>query len=332
MAATLLSIVFFAPVKRALAQDRGKYPDTRSTDTHNQAQTARGTQGNDQHKDNEPAPVPPEKPWVTHHDMNLGGKNLRYTATAGTLVIRDEEDKPYGSMFYVAYTLDGAESRMRPVSFLYNGGPGSATLWLHMGSFRRCALPPTARTRPRVRRSSWRQTNTRCSTRPTWSLSSAPDRLFARRRQGPAQGLFRRRPGSARFRPLHRQLSERESALEFAQVSDWRVVRHDALRRSRRHARQRRLTVQRSGSHLVDSELQHSRRRLWRSLRRQPAQLRCCGMVLRQIPNKPPDLGAWVQQAREFASARMPTRCSKGTICRQRNWTRSRRRSADLPA
>ncbi len=38
-------------------------------------------------------------------------------------------------MFYVAYTLDGAEARTRPVSFLYNGGPGSATLWLHMGSF-----------------------------------------------------------------------------------------------------------------------------------------------------------------------------------------------------
>ena len=65
----------------------------------------------------------------------MGGKSLKYTATAGTLLIRDEEDKPYGSMFYVAYTLDGAEPSTRPVSFLYNGGPGAATLWLHMGSF-----------------------------------------------------------------------------------------------------------------------------------------------------------------------------------------------------
>jgi carboxypeptidase C (cathepsin A) len=109
--------------------------ETRNPDAHNQAQTPPGTQGSDQHKDNETAPVPPEKPSVTHHDINLGGKNLRYTATAGTLIIRDEEDKPYGSVFYVAYTLDGAEARTRPVSFLYNGGPGSATLWLHMGSF-----------------------------------------------------------------------------------------------------------------------------------------------------------------------------------------------------
>ena len=80
-------------------------------------------------------PIPPEKPVATHHEINLGGKTLKYTATAGNLLIRDEEDKPYGSIFYVAYTLDGAEPGSRPISFLYNGGPGSASLWLHMGSF-----------------------------------------------------------------------------------------------------------------------------------------------------------------------------------------------------
>jgi carboxypeptidase C (cathepsin A) len=92
----------------------------------------------DQHKDKEAdkeTPVPPEKPVATHHELALNGKTLKYTATAGTLIIRDEEDKPYGSMFYVAYTLDGAEPTARPVSFLYNGGPGAASLWLHMGSF-----------------------------------------------------------------------------------------------------------------------------------------------------------------------------------------------------
>ena len=56
-------------------------------------------------------PIPPEKSSVTHHELNLGGKSLKYTATAGTLLIRDEEDKAYGSMFYVAYTLDGADPR-----------------------------------------------------------------------------------------------------------------------------------------------------------------------------------------------------------------------------
>ncbi|TCK73686.1 S10 family peptidase [Acidipila rosea] len=80
-------------------------------------------------------PIPPEKTSVTHHELTLNGKTLHYTATAGTLLIRDDkEEKPYGSIFYVAYTLDGAEAKSRPVTFLYNGGPGSATLWLHMGS------------------------------------------------------------------------------------------------------------------------------------------------------------------------------------------------------
>ncbi|HLK25319.1 MAG TPA: peptidase S10, partial [Caulobacteraceae bacterium] len=54
-----------------------------------------------------------------------------YTATAGTLTIRDDDGKPTASMFYVAYTTGGPR---RPVTFLYNGGPGSSTVWLHMGS------------------------------------------------------------------------------------------------------------------------------------------------------------------------------------------------------
>jgi carboxypeptidase C (cathepsin A) len=108
-------------------------PDQRNPDQRSQTpqQPAQG----DQQKEHENTPVPPEKPSITHHEMSLDGRSLKYTATAGTLVIRDEEDKPYGSIFYVAYTLDGAEAKARPVSFLYNGGPGSATLWLHMGSF-----------------------------------------------------------------------------------------------------------------------------------------------------------------------------------------------------
>lgn len=93
--------------------------------------------GAEPHKDADAKeiPVPPEKPIATHHELAMGGKTMKYTATAGTLVIRDEDDKPYGSIFYVAYTLDGSDGATRPLSFLYNGGPGSASLWLHMGSF-----------------------------------------------------------------------------------------------------------------------------------------------------------------------------------------------------
>ena len=60
------------------------------------------------------------------------GGAVAYTATAGTLTIRDDNARPTGSIFYTAYTAEGAN---RPVTFFYNGGPGSATIWLHMGSF-----------------------------------------------------------------------------------------------------------------------------------------------------------------------------------------------------
>jgi carboxypeptidase C (cathepsin A) len=84
--------------------------------------------------DKDQQPIPPEKTSVTHHDITLSGKAIHYTATAGTLLIRDDDEKPYGSIFYIAYTQDGADPKTRPVTFLYNGGPGAATLWLHMGS------------------------------------------------------------------------------------------------------------------------------------------------------------------------------------------------------
>ena len=71
---------------------------------------------------------------VTRHQAMIGGRSIAYIATAGTLTVRNDEGKPTLSMFYVAYTADGGQGAARPVTFLYNGGPGSSTLWLHMGS------------------------------------------------------------------------------------------------------------------------------------------------------------------------------------------------------
>jgi carboxypeptidase C (cathepsin A) len=86
-------------------------------------------------KEEKAAPIPPERTSVTHHEITLDGKALRYTATAGTLLVDGDDGKPYGSFFYVAYTEDGVtDETKRPVTFLYNGGPGSASVWLHMGS------------------------------------------------------------------------------------------------------------------------------------------------------------------------------------------------------
>ncbi len=78
--------------------------------------------------------IPPERTTVTSHSASIAGRSLAYRATAGTLIIRDEKGKPDASVFYVAYTLDGDASK-RPITFLYNGGPGSSSIWLHMGSF-----------------------------------------------------------------------------------------------------------------------------------------------------------------------------------------------------
>jgi carboxypeptidase C (cathepsin A) len=80
------------------------------------------------------APVE-ERTVQTRHSAAVDGRVLPYTATAGTLTIRDVVGKPKASIFYTAYTLEGAPSPSRPVMFFYNGGPGSASLWLRMGSF-----------------------------------------------------------------------------------------------------------------------------------------------------------------------------------------------------
>jgi carboxypeptidase C (cathepsin A) len=76
-----------------------------------------------------------EKISQTSHTVQLDGREIKYTATAGTLPIRGDDGKVQARMFFVAYTKDGEDPKTRPLSFLYNGGPGSATIWLHMGSF-----------------------------------------------------------------------------------------------------------------------------------------------------------------------------------------------------
>lgn len=83
-------------------------------------------------------------PSVTHHEITVNGRLLRYTATAGRMPIKNGEGVTEALMFYVAYTLDGVDEATRPVTFAYNGGPGSATIWLHMGALgpRTVALGP----------------------------------------------------------------------------------------------------------------------------------------------------------------------------------------------
>src|SRR5207237_9066121 len=81
-------------------------------------------------------------PVVTHHQISVNGKTLRYTATAGRLPIKRGDGKIEAEMFFVAYRLDGQDVSKPPLTFAFNGGPGSASIWLHMGALgpRRVAL------------------------------------------------------------------------------------------------------------------------------------------------------------------------------------------------
>lgn len=86
-----------------------------------------------------PAGDPPDsipKPVVsiTHHTVKIDGKDIAYTATAGTLLLRNEKDEPIALYGFTAYTRDGVtDISKRPLTFAYNGGPGSSSIWLHMG-------------------------------------------------------------------------------------------------------------------------------------------------------------------------------------------------------
>ena len=93
----------------------------------------------EQTKDEEKKPdIPEDKLSVTHHSVTINGEEIRYTATAGTLVLKEEIDKegekPKASVFFIAYTRDDVEdTSKRPITFSFNGGPGSSSVWLHLG-------------------------------------------------------------------------------------------------------------------------------------------------------------------------------------------------------
>jgi carboxypeptidase C (cathepsin A) len=80
------------------------------------------------------AAIKEEPPVVTHHEIHVGGKILRYTATTGYMPIRNEEGTEVeANIFFIAYALDSAAAK-RPLMFSFNGGPGSASIWLHLGA------------------------------------------------------------------------------------------------------------------------------------------------------------------------------------------------------
>jgi carboxypeptidase C (cathepsin A) len=82
------------------------------------------------------APATKEEVSVTDHSVRIGGQTIPYKATASTTLLKNDKGEATGLMYSAAYTrTDVKDLSERPIAFLYNGGPGSATMWLHMGAF-----------------------------------------------------------------------------------------------------------------------------------------------------------------------------------------------------
>jgi carboxypeptidase C (cathepsin A) len=106
---------------------------------------AQNTGGHGSHGKGSPEPPPqapassqksPLKEFVTRHALESGGKALRYRAVAGETLLKDDKGAPKASVFTISYLLEGVDDpSRRPITFLFNGGPGSTAVWLHLGAF-----------------------------------------------------------------------------------------------------------------------------------------------------------------------------------------------------
>src|SRR5512147_2261238 len=91
----------------------------------------------------EEKPTPKDNLLETKHSIKIGGKEIRYTVMAGTIVLKEETpdrekefegEKPKAEFFFVAYSKNGVDDpAKRPLTFSFNGGPGSSSVWLHLG-------------------------------------------------------------------------------------------------------------------------------------------------------------------------------------------------------
>jgi len=138
-----------AASKTASKQDKKQSTPASATAPDKSAESAKSAEpskadsneATDKEEHYDVAEVPPV---ITHHQIVMNGKTLNYTATTGRLPIKRDDGKIEAEMFFVAYTLDGQEAGKRPLTFAFNGGPGSASVWLHMGALgpKRVVLQP----------------------------------------------------------------------------------------------------------------------------------------------------------------------------------------------
>ncbi len=163
------------------------------------------------------APVVVEKdplPSVTEHEVTIGGKVIRYKATTGYLVLKNDKGEPRGNLFYVAYTKLGEnDPAKRPLTFSFNGGPGASSVWLHMGGLgpkrvimgeRGTAVPPPYQ---------W--------TDNEWSWLDETDLVFV----DPVSSGFSRAAKGADVKQFHGFTGDLDSLAEFIQIWTTRNAR-----------------------------------------------------------------------------------------------------------
>ena len=117
----------------ARAQDAPQPQQHPSATPSEQKSAATGTRGS---ASNPPAAeqhrLPPDS--TTRHTLALPGRTLDFTATAGSIPLFNDKGEPQADIAFTAYQLDGADARTRPVTFLFNGGPGASSAWLQFGA------------------------------------------------------------------------------------------------------------------------------------------------------------------------------------------------------
>ncbi|MEA2164077.1 MAG: hypothetical protein QOK37_2204 [Thermoanaerobaculia bacterium] len=104
-------------------------------DAEERSDRGEGARSGEEAKNAKPPADAKDKISTTQHTVTIGGQTISYTARAGTMIMKDEEGKARASFFFTSYTKDGADPARRPVTYTFNGGPGSSSVWLHMGAF-----------------------------------------------------------------------------------------------------------------------------------------------------------------------------------------------------
>ena len=127
LSALALALIFGQPARLSAQEEKESKPSEAKSAEAKSAE-AKPTEGKE--------PAPKEESSVTEHTIRLGGQTIPYKATASTTLLKNDKGDPAALLFSIAYTRsDVKDASTRPLAFIYNGGPGSSSVWLHMGAF-----------------------------------------------------------------------------------------------------------------------------------------------------------------------------------------------------